>query len=133
MLVDFKESKFPPFPVYKNPTSSDYIDMKKTKGEQGVKFFYYIRFIADLNKKNVYVFDAGEAMHEEVLEKLKKEGISFSNNIAYGIGPLSGSKIEIEGLYQEKWKIPQNYDYEWAKRYFTNAQDLRKQSLWDEL
>ena len=134
ILVDFKYSKSPPFPVYMNPGSSDYIDMKKTKKEQGVKFFYFIRFIIDLDKKNIYVFDAGEAMHMEVEEKLRHKGLSLSNNILYGIGPLSGSKIEIEGLYQEPWKVPQNYDYKWAKRYFTNPQniiDIRMQAYWD--
>ncbi|MFA5025429.1 MAG: hypothetical protein WC503_02920 [Candidatus Shapirobacteria bacterium] len=98
-----------------------------------MKFFVNIRFIVDLNRWNVYVFHASKAMHEEVEEKLRKEGLPLSNNLLYGVGPLSGSKIEIEDLYQNPWKVPQNYDYEWSKKYFINPQDLRNKQLMTEL
>ena len=135
MLVDFKyDNKTPPFPVYKNPTSSDYIDMKKEEAKYHVmKFFVNIRFIVDLDKKNIYVFHASKAMHGEVEEALRKENLPLSNNLLYGVGPLEGSKIEIKDLYQNPWKVPQNYNYEWAKRYFTNSQDLRNKQLMNEL
>jgi len=130
MDVSFKyDNKTPPFPVYMNPSTSDYIDLKKS--ESKMPKHVNIRFIVDLDKKNVFAYNASMAMHEEVLDKLKSNSVSLSNNLMFGIGPLVGNKIEIHNIYQESWEVSQLYDYKWAKLYFINPKDLINKTLSD--
>lgn len=76
--------------VFKNPISQE-IDLAKNDENK-------IRFVADPDKEDVYVWDA-EVLHHEVCTELNIMYYGFADYLA-GKGEVEGSKIEInfEGL-----------------------------------
>lgn len=57
-------------PVYKNPSTSDYIAMYKESLATNERKLNYIRFIANAKTKSVYVWDGYRIVHEIVRSKL---------------------------------------------------------------
>lgn len=46
-------------PIFKNPSSSDYLELKKSKVNE-------VRFVADNNSRNLYIGDAVTLIHDEI-------------------------------------------------------------------
>jgi len=66
MLVGLPGGKVP---VYENPTTSDYLDIKKST----IRFYRKlesIRFIADIENEKVWVWDAYLATHDDIDPKI---------------------------------------------------------------
>jgi hypothetical protein len=66
MLVGLPGGKVP---VYENPTTSDYSDIKKST----IRFYRKlesVRFIADIESEKVWVWDAYLATHDDVDPKI---------------------------------------------------------------
>lgn len=88
-------NKLRPFPIYKNPGSSDYKEIRKENRGSG---FILLRTIIDLKNKNIFVWNALLGVHITGFNALKKAGeIKVEPDSAYnlfcGCADLSGNKL----------------------------------------
>lgn len=87
-----------PYPVYVNPTSSDYNELKKNVKELNnpqYKKLYSIRFVADLINQKVYVADGYLSLHRELFANLSIN----KNNCIQGEAAIKGAKPVIWYVY----------------------------------
>lgn len=84
------------FDIYVNPSSSDYLELNKNK----VKL---VRFIVDYSSRKVYISDADNSLHREVLNKIGGSIASDMMNMNYnnfqigkfhltGVAEIQGNK-----------------------------------------
>ena len=84
-----------PYPVYENPSSSDYADLNKyvkSLNSPDHKKLWSVRFMADFQKKKVYIADGYLSLHDEMIRNLNLD----PNNILQGEATVRGSKPLIQ-------------------------------------
>ena len=70
--------------VFKNPTMFDIAKIKKENPTE--KEYFALRFMVDTANENVYVWDAGGALHLQVFDKLVKDGKNLNwDNMTGGV------------------------------------------------
>jgi hypothetical protein len=100
--------KLESLPIYKNPTSSDMGEMKKEFVNKNQPI---VRVIIDLDKRNVYIFDAIIIAHQGVIDQLGNE---LSKNIVTIISSITkDNKLSRTAGYGWLSRLP-----EWADKYF---------------
>ena len=84
--------------IYENPTLSDLAEIRRQNPN---KNHFGIRFLVDLNTEDVYIWDAGGALHQPVVEKLyfDKGNKPDWNNLVGGVLRLK----EEDGKYIADW------------------------------
>lgn len=115
------------FDIYINPGSSDYSEIYKNSKRSRV------RFIADNNKKEVYVWDAFLAIHPDVAKKL---GITpnlyycSDPNIITGEANVSGGTAKALTVYPTNPKIIKDVskiNWSWLSPYIVGIKDAIKE------
>jgi hypothetical protein len=89
--IAWSGGKYYTFDIYRNPTSSDYIDLRKNNGGRGG-----VRAIVDAGKEIVYVFP-DDILHYLVVGKLELD----KQKLFAGAGIIEGNKIKLStfGFY----------------------------------
>jgi|SRR6056297_1869234 len=108
------------YPVHKNPTNKEVNEIiKETEDVDSV------RFIADPNEKEVFVFPV-TILHEDVAKKIcnkQPEYLLFGlankekNKFVAEFGQLWGTDVKEETYYEDALKI----DWNWIDKYFDIA------------
>lgn len=84
-----------PYPVYENPSSSDYADLNKyvkSLNSSDHKKLWSVRFMADFQKKKVYIADGYLSLHDEMIRNLNLD----PNNTLQGEATVRGGKPLIQ-------------------------------------
>lgn len=77
------------FPIFINPSSSDYVELNKNSRHHAV------RFIADNKQKKAYVWDC-DALHPEVRNIIQLTGNYAGSDILDGVAGLHNGKSILE-------------------------------------
>jgi hypothetical protein len=104
--------------IYVNPDARD-MQQFKLNG---------MRFIADPNKKNLYVWDEEVEIHSFMLKHLIKKGLIpiteryLAGTLMVGSCEVRGSKMVITDTFGDK-KLDDSWA--WLDKYFSNREDAR--------
>lgn len=127
------------FPIYKNPTSTDLLDLHKIAKDEHRKLDE-IRFVADSHSHNVYIADAQIGLHKIISKYVNSQ---WENNwekrpwILDGLASVNGSnmtmtywdKYEVmtfsskmkNVLYKNFFMDSVNLDWSWVDKYIHNC------------
>jgi len=110
-----------PIEVFANPTKSDYKDvLGTTVGFNKDKF----RFVADPNKKLLYIFDP-DALHADIVSKISGQRKNYGN-LYTGVGMYEGSKSRMAfgavwSMYEPRDILEMaKMDWGWLSKWFSN-------------
>lgn len=121
------------FPIFKNPGSSDYKELRKSydAGEE-----LELRTIIDLKNKNIFVWDALDGVHIEGFNTLKRSGdIKLEPDSAYNLycggGSLKRGKNKLMyGEYLSFVEYIRYYGLSNTEPYKGTMEDIRKKAEW---
>ena len=119
------------FPIYKNPTSSDYMEIRKA--DRGIGNIF-LRTIIDLKNKNLYVWNALLGVHIQGFNALKKAGeLKIEPDSAYnlfcGAADLKGNKLANEEALSFVEYITYYGLGNW-KKFEDSTEDILKKTGW---
>ncbi len=106
--------------VYVNPDARD-MQQFKLNG---------MRFIADPNKRNLYVWDEEIEIHASMLKYLIGKGLIpitekyLSGSLLIGSCEVRGSKMIITDIFGNE-KLDDSDSWVWLDKYFSNREDAR--------
>lgn len=98
-----------PVSIFKNPGSSDLLELKKSNLENGA-----IRFLALAKGSRLYCWNAIKATHSDVIDELSKEGIIESDSYNRidkcipGVAQLAGSRLRFAEMAEREYHADRN-------------------------
>lgn len=106
------------YTIFKNPVSLDWHDLNKEMRKYGSNA--KVRFIADINNQDIYVWDAHMAIHDEIERFIQQQGDNLGYRKLEDEGILHGNKIDCEhSLFSISKMIDDKpEDYGWMRKYF---------------
>jgi hypothetical protein len=107
-----------PAPVFMNPTK----DEMKELGTD-------IRFIIDLDNKNLYVWSGYALLHQKVINELDRYENIKLNNVALGHSTSRSGKMRIFDFVfrcKNKVRIDASKNSDWLENYFDNIESFIK-------
>ena len=107
-----------PYSIYKNPTAYDFKALAKEL-RIGGNSNLTVRFIVDLNNRNIYIWDATMELHQNMENYLRRHD-NLSPVVAYDSGTIVNNKIDCPNMVVFiRKRIPV---LDWAKVYFVVAE-----------
>ena len=103
-----------PYSIYKNPTTSDFKALAKEMRIAGNNNLT-IRFIIDLNNRNIYIWDATMELHQNMENYLRRHD-NLSPVVAYETAAIINNKIDCPEMVVFIRKRSPVLD--WVKPYF---------------
>lgn len=104
---------------YKNPSSSDYLEMEKEARSAG-GHLKTIRFVADNRTKIVYVADANLTIHDDFKEVLNLPPFD-SKDIISGLANISGGRAIFSELSSVNSQVAKSSIWAWVDRYIVDC------------
>jgi|WetSurMetagenome_2_1015567.scaffolds.fasta_scaffold01454_5 hypothetical protein len=108
--------------VFKNPSSKEMREVSKLCWDWWPN---RLRFIADLKKKNLFIFKA-DSFHDDVSQELVTIGeIKNPELCIRAVARVNASKLHFESIDEmERIKLFNNYNDTWTKKYFDEQLSL---------
>jgi len=123
------------FPIYKNPGTSDYKEIRKEYGNRNVDLEF--RAIIDLKNKNIYIWNALDGVHIEGFNALKASGElkiepDSSYNLFCGGGTLKKGSNKLSGSYDflSFMEYIQYYGLGKSKTFDGSTEELEEKAAW---
>lgn len=114
--------------IFKNPSSAEMREVAKLS-----KDFWpnKLRFIADLKRKNLFIFKAG-IFHVDVSEKLREIGeIKHTGLCIWAVASVKGTKLHFEEADETgRFELFNNHNDSWTKKYFDEQLSLSCKRYW---
>lgn len=112
--------------VFVNPSRKDFVDAMSNE-DQGKQ--ESVRFMADSDTMNVYIWGAYLGLHHDIWKHLHKDGLIKtelykSPNLMVGVYNPKTKKVEMESkrLYvPHVWQRIKDADWTWADKYIPNV------------
>lgn len=114
-----RDYKGQPINVYKNPTSSDYVEMEKTARSQNRRLIE-VRFVADSRTKTVYVADSYNSLHEDIVKILNLPPVG-SKYILSGLAKVVNGKAVFVVLSSVEPEVSIPSLWTWVDKYIQNC------------